>query len=145
MRYRACEALGFTEVPTTEIDIDKNKEAMLNIALNRISGKWDISKLEKMVYELSDKELDIDLDLTGLEDWEMRLYNPAEDIDDEEIADIVGTDEKPTYVLKVVFADEDSYVEASRTIGGDNRIRKIVRGEKLLKLLRKTDEKTSKA
>ena len=145
MRYRACEALGFTEVPTTEIDIDKNKEAMLNIALNRISGKWDISKLEKMVYELSDKELDIDLDLTGLEDWEMRLYNPAEDIDDEEIADIVGTDEKPTYVLKVVFADEDSYVEASRTIGGDNRIRKIVRGEKLLKLLRKTDEKNSKA
>ena len=63
---------------------------MLNIALNRISGKWDIGKLEKMVYELSDKDLDLDLDLTGLEDWEMRLYNPAEDIDDEEIAEIAG-------------------------------------------------------
>jgi ParB family chromosome partitioning protein len=136
MRWRACEALGFKTIPIVEIDVSRQKESMLNIALNRISGKWDIGKLEKMVYELSDKELALDLDLTGLEDWELRLYNPAEDIDDEEIAEIVGTDEKPTYILKVVFADEESYTEASKIIEGDNRVRKIVRGEKLIKILR---------
>lgn len=141
MRWRACKALGFKEIPTTEIDINKNKEAMLNIALNRISGKWDISKLEKMVYELSDKDLDLDLDLTGLEDWEMRLYNPAEDIDNEEIAEIIGTDEKPTHIMKVIFTDEKEFERISKKLSGNNKIKNIVRGDKLAKILSLEDKK----
>ena len=135
MRWRAAKANGYKEVPIVEIDVTKHKEAILNIGLNRITGKWDISKLEKMVYELSDKDLELDLDLTGLEDWEQKLYNPAEDLDEEEIADIVGTDEKPTYILKVVFADNDQYIKAAQIISGDKRVRKIVRGEKLIAIL----------
>ena len=92
MRYRAAKELGLTEVPVAWVDIDKNKEKILNIALNRISGKWDIGKLEKMVYELSDKDLSLDLDVTGLEDWELKLYNPGEDIGFPE--NIEGIDEK---------------------------------------------------
>jgi len=51
MRLRAAKSLGLKEVPIFEINISKHKEAILNIGLNRIVGKWDISKLEKMVYE----------------------------------------------------------------------------------------------
>jgi len=80
MRWRAAKDEGHKEVPTVWISLNRNKEAMLNIALNRISGKWDITKLEKMVYELSSEDLDLDLDLTGLEGWELKLYNPGEDI-----------------------------------------------------------------
>ena len=142
MRLRAAKSLGLKEVPIFEININKHKEAILNIGLNRIVGKWDISKLEKMVYELSDKELNLDLDLTGLENWELQLYNPAEDIDDEEVASIVGTDEKPTYILKVVFAKEEDFTKISRIIGGDKRVRNIVRGEKLIKLLEGNEQKS---
>jgi len=142
MRLRAAKSLGLKEVPIFEINISKHKEAILNIGLNRIVGKWDISKLEKMVYELSDKELNLDLDLTGLENWELQLYNPAEDIDDEEVASIVGTDEKPTYILKVVFAKEEDFTKISRIIGGDKRVRNIVRGEKLIKLLEGNEQKS---
>lgn len=141
MRLRAAKDLGMKEVPIVEIDVDKHREAILNIGLNRITGKWDISKLEKMVYELSDKDLALDLELTGLENWELQLYNPAEDLDEEEIADIVGTDEKPTYILKVVFADNDQYIKAARLISGDNRVRKIVRGEKLMRILEEYEQK----
>jgi ParB-like chromosome segregation protein Spo0J len=81
MRYRAAKELGLTELPVAWIDVDKNHERIINIALNRISGKWDVGKLEKMVYELSDKDLSLDLELTGLEGWELKLYNPGEDID----------------------------------------------------------------
>ena len=142
MRLRAAKSLGLKEVPIFEINISKHKEAILNIGLNRIVGKWDISKLEKMVYELSDKELNLDLELTGLENWELQLYNPAEDIDDEEVASIVGTDEKPTYILKVVFANEEDFTKTSRIIGGDKRVRNIVRGEKLIKLLEGNEQKS---
>ena len=135
MRWRAAKKEEHKEVPIVEVDITKHKEAILNIALNRITGKWDIEKLEKMVYILSDKELELDLELTGLEDWEQKLYNPAEDLDAEEIEKIIGTDEKPTFVLKFVFANEEDYAKASRIAGGDKRFRRIIRGERLMEIL----------
>lgn len=141
MRYRAAKELGIKELPVSWVDLDKAKERILNIALNRIAGKWDVGKLEKMIYELSNEDLGLDLDLTGLEDWELKLYNPAEDVDAEDIEKIVGTDEKPTYVLKVVFAKEEDFEKASRILGGDKRIRNIIRGDSLLKILEKYEPK----
>lgn len=135
MRYRAAKELGLTELPVAWIDVDKNEERIINIALNRISGKWDIGKLEKMIYELSDKDLSLDLEVTGLEDWELKLYNPAEDIDAESVEKIVGSDDRPTYILKIVFASSDEFEKASRILGGDKRIRNIIRGDMLIPIL----------
>jgi ParB-like chromosome segregation protein Spo0J len=135
MRQRAAKQLGMTKVPVVYIDVDRNEEKVINIALNRIGGKWDVAKLEKMIYDLSDKDLELDLEATGLEDWELKLYNPAEDMDSEEIEKIVGSDEKPTYILKVVFSNSEEFEKASRLLGGDQRIRNIIRGERLTELL----------
>ncbi len=33
--------LGYTEVPCAVVDVDKNREKALNIALNKITGAWD--------------------------------------------------------------------------------------------------------
>jgi hypothetical protein len=77
----------------------------------------------------------LDLTLTGLEDWELKLYNPAEDIDQEAIEKIVGSDEKPTYILKVVFSNAEEFEKASRLLGGDQRVRNIIRGERLTEVL----------
>ena len=85
MRFRAAKELGLVEVPVAWIDVDKNQEKVINIALNRIGGRWDVGKLEKMIYELSDKDLALDLDVTGLENWELKLYNPGLEEDTEDI------------------------------------------------------------
>jgi len=77
MSWRALKKLGKEEVDIVEVNLSRTKEAVLNIALNRIGGKWDIEKLEKMVYELSSEDLDIDVSLSGLEEWELKLYNPG--------------------------------------------------------------------
>ncbi len=135
MRYRAAKELGLTEIPVAWIDVDIHEEKIINIALNRISGKWDIGKLEKMIYELSDKDLSLDLDVTGLEGWELKLYNPAEDIDSESIEKIVGSDDKPTYILKIVFASSEEFERVSRILGGDKRVRNIIRGDMLIPIL----------
>lgn len=100
MRWRAAKELGLKEVPIVEINLNRNKEAILNIALNRITGKWDISKLEKLVYDLSSEDLKLDLDLTGLEDWELELYNPGEKgyepkIDEKEIKELETNNKCP--------------------------------------------------
>lgn len=62
-RLKVLKELGYNEVECVVVDLNKNKEKALNIALNKISGDWDNSKLEELLAEL--KETDIDLDITG--------------------------------------------------------------------------------
>lgn len=54
-RLKVLKELGYIEVECVVVD--------LNIALNKISGDWDNNKLEELLAEL--KETDIDLDITG--------------------------------------------------------------------------------
>jgi len=52
-RVQAAAALGWKEVPCCIVDLPKRKEKLLNLALNKISGKWDDGKLADLLDELS--------------------------------------------------------------------------------------------
>lgn len=54
----------FPEVDLT-VKSDEHEKA-LNIALNKISGKWDEPKLEELLFELSESQLDFEL--TGFDE-----------------------------------------------------------------------------
>ena len=62
-RLKVLKELGYEEVECVVLDLDKNKEKALNIALNKITGEWDNAKLEELLAELN--ETDIDMDITG--------------------------------------------------------------------------------
>jgi len=62
-RLKVLKELGYTEIECNIVDLDKNKEKALNIALNKISGEWDNDKLEELLAELKGEE--IDMDITG--------------------------------------------------------------------------------
>lgn len=62
-RLKVLKELGYTEIECNVVDLDKEKEKALNIALNKITGEWDNTKLEELLAEL--KETDIDMDTTG--------------------------------------------------------------------------------
>lgn len=70
MRLVAIKELGFKEAPIFVVDIPKEKEKLLNLALNRIHGDWDEKKLSKLIAEL-DKQSDVDLALSGFGDKEI--------------------------------------------------------------------------
>ena len=44
--------LGYTEADVAVVDLDKNDEKALNIALNKIAGEWDEEKLSALLAEL---------------------------------------------------------------------------------------------
>lgn len=67
-RLRALMELGIEEVDVVEVDIDENKEKVLNIALNKISGEWDDKKLLGLLDELQKENL---FDMSGFEDNEL--------------------------------------------------------------------------
>lgn len=62
-RLKVLKEMNHTNIECVIVDLDKNKEKALNIALNKISGDWDYDKLEDLLAEL--KETDIDMNITG--------------------------------------------------------------------------------
>ena len=68
-RATVLKALGYTEVDVVIIEVDKVKEKALNIALNKISGEWQMDKLKELLLEL---EQQIDLGITGFDEEEFK-------------------------------------------------------------------------
>lgn len=50
---------GVTETEVMIVDLDDEKEKLLNIAMNRIEGDWEWSKLEVLLKEFSADELSV--------------------------------------------------------------------------------------
>ena len=65
-RLKILEELGYEEIECNVVDLTKDEEKALNIALNNLSGDWDNQKLEDLIAEL--KEKDFDLDVTGFDE-----------------------------------------------------------------------------
>ncbi len=51
-RIKAAERLGMAEVPCIRVDVPKEREQALNLALNRISGEWDMDRLAVLLEQL---------------------------------------------------------------------------------------------
>jgi len=61
--------LGYKEISCVVVDLPPQQEKALNIALNKISGEWDMPKLKDLLQELDTGEIDIEV--TGFTDAEM--------------------------------------------------------------------------
>jgi len=69
-RLEAAKALGMTKVPVVYVDLTEAEGKALNVALNRISGEWDLPRLGELLEELRNLP-DLDQTLTGFDGSEM--------------------------------------------------------------------------
>lgn len=77
-RLKVLGDLGYETIHTVMIDIDEKREKALNIALNKISGKWDEGRLKDLLIEIDTG--DFDIELTGFDDKEVeKLMNKFAD------------------------------------------------------------------
>ena len=94
-RYKVLKELNFTTIPCIIVNLDKTKEKMLNIALNKISGDWDRPKLKDLLLELDSGEWDITLTGWGeqeIEDLmtEFHIEPEEDDFDVDKAVEAVG-------------------------------------------------------
>ena len=75
-RATVLKGLGKTEVECVVVDLSKEDEKALNVALNKISGEWDIAKLGVLLEELNTVGV---MELTGFDTEE---YSKMFGIDD---------------------------------------------------------------
>lgn len=64
-RHTVLSDLGYTEADVVVVDLSKEDEKALNVALNKISGEWDELKLRDLLVELDLG--DYDISLTGFD------------------------------------------------------------------------------
>jgi len=78
-RLKVLKDLQYKEVPCIVVDLDKQKEKMLNISLNKISGDWDRPRLKDLLEELDSGEFDVTLTGFGEQEIEdlMTEFHPV--------------------------------------------------------------------
>ncbi len=69
-RLKVLKELGNAEIDVVVVDLPKTKEKALNVALNKITGEWDMRQLSIVLTEL--KEEDFDISITGFSDDELK-------------------------------------------------------------------------
>ena len=60
-RLKVLQDIGTKEVEVSVVDLSEAEEKALNIALNKISGDWDMPLLNKLLEDLSKSNFDISL------------------------------------------------------------------------------------
>ena len=81
-RYKILLELGYEEVECVILDLDETKEKALNVALNKISGEWDIPLLTDLLTEMNESGFDITItgfDLSELEELITNRYGIEDD------------------------------------------------------------------
>lgn len=76
-RLRALIELGIDQVECILIDIPKNREKALNLALNKISGEWDEDLLKEFIVDLNIE----DIELSGFDKDEIKEITGDESIE----------------------------------------------------------------
>lgn len=100
-RIKVLKELGYTVVDVVEIEETEEREKALNIALNKIDGEWDMAALKDLLQDLDTGE--IDMDLTGFEEWEMEQlmtqFHVEDDLFEEEELDDEDVERANTLVV----------------------------------------------
>jgi len=90
-RFKVLLEQGASEVEVSVVDLSLEKEKALNVALNKIQGKWDEAKLAELLDELC-KAPDFEVEVTGfdLPEVEHLLHQAGLDDDWQESFDVTA-------------------------------------------------------
>ena len=89
-RHTVLSDLGYTEVDVVVLNLNKEDEKALNVALNKISGEWDELKLKDLLVELDLG--DYDITLTGFDTQELEALVELTDFEPEVTEDEFDAD-----------------------------------------------------
>ena len=115
-RLKVLVQKGYTEVQVVEVELNEQEERILNVSLNKISGRWDNEKLTAILDELKEQG---EMALTGFDDWELDAlkvtYDHIEDLLNEDFSD-TGKSEPNSYTMTFTLPEEvheamDKYID----------------------------------
>ena len=126
-RLAVLKSLGRTTADVSVVDLDENEEKILNIALNKIKGRWDYDKLADLIGGFDEQVAA----LSGFAAEEIAVMLASnEDLYGEEDEDYSEWDEDGddlviggSYVLTLVFANAELAAEWAENNGYKDQVR----------------------
>lgn len=118
-RLKVYQAMGKADVEVWAVDLDEQKEKAANIALNKLSGEFDLPMLKDILEEIDTGELDLEITGFGMEEIaEMMEGVPPE----------VTEDDVPEVPAEAITKPGDIYILGEhRLLCGDSALEKDVK------------------
>ena len=99
---------GETEVEVSVVRLNEHDEKVLNVALNKITGRWDTGKLTDLLKELQAEGA---MEVTGFEDWELDAlnmqYDHISDLLEEDFSEFASKEPKDTFTMTFTLPEEE--------------------------------------
>lgn len=77
-RYKVLVAEGYKEVECVVVRLSSEKEKALNVALNKVTGDWEVEALADLLKDLDEQDFDVTLtgfDAAEIDDLFSRVHN----------------------------------------------------------------------
>ena len=125
-RITVLKDLQYTEIDCIIVEVDKSKEKALNVALNKISGSWDIPMLKDLLQELNAENYDVSFtgfDPDEIDDIMKKNSNPADIEQLLQEVDVAHAIEKPLWATVRTHPNKKDVLEQALSILENNGIR----------------------
>ncbi|MCM1167698.1 MAG: ParB N-terminal domain-containing protein [Ruminococcus sp.] len=124
-RLAVLQSLGYETVPCSVVDLDEHEEKLLNVALNKIKGRWDFDKLERML-----RDFDYEVaSVTGFTPEEIAVLlanNNDLEYNDDDFGDWDDTGDRPlggSWVITLVFENNATAKSWAEENGFENHVK----------------------
>ena len=98
---------GEIEVEVSVVRLNEHDEKVLNVALNKITGRWDTAKLTDLLKELQAEGA---MEVTGFEDWELDAlsmqYDHIDDLLNEDFSEFAAKEPKDTFTMTFTLPED---------------------------------------
>jgi DNA modification methylase len=124
-RLKVYKAMGKTEVDVWAVDLDEQKEKAANIALNKLSGEFDMPMLKDILEEIDTGDLDMEITGFGMDEIALMMEDAHPEVTEDEVPEVpVDAITKPgdLWLLgehRVLCGDSTSEADVARLMNGE--------------------------
>ena len=124
-RLKVYKAMGKTEVEVWAVDLDEQKEKAANIALNKLSGEFDMPMLKDILEEIDTGDLDMEITGFGMDEIALMMEDAHPEVTEDEVPEVpVDAITKPgdLWLLgehRVLCGDSTSEADVARLMNGE--------------------------
>jgi len=124
-RLKVYQAMGKTEVEVWAVDLDEQKEKAANIALNKLSGEFDLPMLKDILEEIDTGELDLEITGFGMDEIALMMEDAHPEVTEDEVPEVpVDAITKPgdLWLLgehRLLCGDSTGEADVSRLMNGE--------------------------